>query len=277
MAQDPRQFRPVDLCRLLNSTPLGEVIKQRQMQEHRVQAGLHIGSQSHVDLFKYVAWLVQERHLRAAPEKQAPSSLDFTALALDAAHAIVGSDKSARLTAKQANLLAALLTERTVTAAAKKAGVSRMTATRYLQSPLFQQAYQRARQLPVNTAIGRLQLGTGHAVDALLSIVVHGHRDSDRLRAAGLILEQSYRGLSEQALLTPPLEEKEQSQVGTSEVAKLLGKQLRQLEQASLSSPEKSRLMVQVSDALLRALTTDVIEKRLEAVQSVLIQRKKRS
>ncbi|MBL8822438.1 MAG: hypothetical protein JNJ77_07625, partial [Planctomycetia bacterium] len=65
MAHDPRLIRPTELCRLLNSTPLGEVIKQRQMQEHRVQAGLRIGTNKHVDLLRYTAWLV---HLRHAPK-----------------------------------------------------------------------------------------------------------------------------------------------------------------------------------------------------------------
>ena len=66
MANDPRQLRPTELCRLLNSTPLGEVIKQRQMQEHRVQAGLRIGTHRHVDLLRYTAWLVQLRHMPKA-------------------------------------------------------------------------------------------------------------------------------------------------------------------------------------------------------------------
>ena len=62
MAIDPRQLRPSDLCRLLNSTPLGEVINERQLYRHRTRAGFRIGDGRHVDLFRYVAWLVQLRH-----------------------------------------------------------------------------------------------------------------------------------------------------------------------------------------------------------------------
>ncbi len=59
---DPRKLRPSDLCRLLNSTPLGEVISERQLHRHRSRAGMRIGDARHVDLLRYVAWLVQVRH-----------------------------------------------------------------------------------------------------------------------------------------------------------------------------------------------------------------------
>ncbi len=62
MAIDPRQMGPGQLCRLLNSTPLGEVIQERQLHRHRTRAGLRIGEGRHIDLFRYVAWLVQVRH-----------------------------------------------------------------------------------------------------------------------------------------------------------------------------------------------------------------------
>ena len=39
MATDPRKLRPSELCRLLNSTPLGEVISERQLHRHRSRAG----------------------------------------------------------------------------------------------------------------------------------------------------------------------------------------------------------------------------------------------
>ncbi|HEX4131667.1 MAG TPA: hypothetical protein VHZ24_16640, partial [Pirellulales bacterium] len=62
MATDPRKLRPSELCRLLNSTPLGEVINERQLHRHRTAGGLRIGDARHVDLLRYVAWLVQIRH-----------------------------------------------------------------------------------------------------------------------------------------------------------------------------------------------------------------------
>ncbi len=59
MAIDPRHLRPADLTRLLNSTPLGTVIDERQLYRHRQRAGFRIGDGKHIDLFRYVAWLVE--------------------------------------------------------------------------------------------------------------------------------------------------------------------------------------------------------------------------
>ncbi|GJQ27318.1 MAG: hypothetical protein HBSAPP02_23500 [Phycisphaerae bacterium] len=69
---DPRKLRPGELCRLLNSTPLGEVIAERQLHRHRTRAGLRItsaGDARCIDLLRYAAWLVIERH-RPKPEPQ---------------------------------------------------------------------------------------------------------------------------------------------------------------------------------------------------------------
>ncbi len=62
MAIDPRNLKPNELCRLLNSTPLREVISDRQLYRHRTRAGFHIGDGRTVDLLRYTAWLVHERH-----------------------------------------------------------------------------------------------------------------------------------------------------------------------------------------------------------------------
>ena len=71
---DPRQLRPGELCRLLNSTPLGEVISERQLHRHRTRAGYRISPPNEpgrVDLFRYTAWLATTRHgaLRRAEER----------------------------------------------------------------------------------------------------------------------------------------------------------------------------------------------------------------
>lgn len=62
MAIDPQRLRPTQLARLLNSTPLGEVISERQLHRHRTRAGFRIGDGQSVDLFRYVAWLIQIRN-----------------------------------------------------------------------------------------------------------------------------------------------------------------------------------------------------------------------
>lgn len=72
MSIDPRNLRPTELARLLNSTPLGEVINERQLRRHRTRAGLRIASaedSNRVDLLRYVGWLVSERH-RPKPDHE---------------------------------------------------------------------------------------------------------------------------------------------------------------------------------------------------------------
>jgi hypothetical protein len=77
MAIDPRNLKPVDLARLLNSTPLGTVIDERQLYRHRMRAGFRIGDGRRVDLFRYVAWLVEQR---AAPRKTVDPTAGYEAL-----------------------------------------------------------------------------------------------------------------------------------------------------------------------------------------------------
>jgi hypothetical protein len=69
---DPRALRLSELCRLLNSTPLGEVIAERQLHRHRTRAGYRIvaaGDDRRVDLFRYAAWLAGNRHARPPESK----------------------------------------------------------------------------------------------------------------------------------------------------------------------------------------------------------------
>lgn len=66
MATDPRKMKPGEVCRVLNSTPLGEVLDDRRLRQHRSRAGLRIGDGSNIDLFRYAAWLVDELKPAAA-------------------------------------------------------------------------------------------------------------------------------------------------------------------------------------------------------------------
>ena len=93
MAIDPRQLRPTELVRLLNSTPLGEVMGERQLLRHRSRAGFRIGDDRHVDLFRYVAWLVQIRH-EPQPESDGDpyGSMQERARARNAALSLAGRD-----------------------------------------------------------------------------------------------------------------------------------------------------------------------------------------
>ncbi|MFO0915242.1 MAG: hypothetical protein U0795_19930 [Pirellulales bacterium] len=93
MATDPRKLRPAELCRMLNSTPLGEVVSERQLLRHRNRAGLRIGEGSTVDLLRYAAWLVQERHRpKPVPEVDPYEKIKERARARAAALAQAGRD-----------------------------------------------------------------------------------------------------------------------------------------------------------------------------------------
>jgi len=93
VATDPRKLRPSELCRLLNSTPLGEVINERQLHRHRTRAGMRIGDARFVDLLRYVAWLVEIRHApRPEPDGDPYEKLKDRARARNVALAIAGRD-----------------------------------------------------------------------------------------------------------------------------------------------------------------------------------------
>ena len=74
MGVDLQQLRPTYLARLLNATPLGEVINDRQLRRHRTRAGLRDGDEKTVDLFRYAAWLVDVRH--SPKESKQPRDYD---------------------------------------------------------------------------------------------------------------------------------------------------------------------------------------------------------
>ncbi len=76
MATDPRQMRPSVLTRLLNSTPLGTVLDERQLHRHRSRAGYRIGDDRHVDLYRFIAYLAL---LRREPKRE-PGAADYEAM-----------------------------------------------------------------------------------------------------------------------------------------------------------------------------------------------------
>ena len=93
MATDPRRMKPSECCRTLNSTPLGEVINERQLYRYRTRAGNRIGDGTHVDLLRFTAWLVEERHRPKPPAEEDPyGKVKDKARARNAAIALAGRD-----------------------------------------------------------------------------------------------------------------------------------------------------------------------------------------
>lgn len=99
-----------------------------------------------------------------------------------------------KLPRKTEAVVAALLTEGTIEQAADKAGVSARSIKTWLQLPEFQAAYLEAGQQLVQNAIGRLQEGTGEAVDTLRTLLACNHMPT-RARAALGMLDYAYKGM----------------------------------------------------------------------------------
>ena len=77
MSMELFKLRPIDLTRLLNSTPLGPVISDRQLRRQRERAGFRIsdeGGQT-VNLFKFAAWMRDYYH-----QRREMSSADYEAM-----------------------------------------------------------------------------------------------------------------------------------------------------------------------------------------------------
>ncbi len=93
MVSDPRRLKPSELCRLLNSTPLGEVTSERQLYRHRQRAGARIGDNKTVDLLRYCAWLHILRHTpRPTSDSDPYETMKERARARNAALAVAGRD-----------------------------------------------------------------------------------------------------------------------------------------------------------------------------------------
>ena len=66
MPMNPTKLKPIEIVRIVNTTPLMAVLNDRQLRRHRDRAGFRIsedGGQT-VNLFKYAAWLRSELMLR---------------------------------------------------------------------------------------------------------------------------------------------------------------------------------------------------------------------
>jgi hypothetical protein len=140
--------------------------------------------------------------------------------------------------------------------------------------PEFRAAYRQARRELVERAIGRIQAGTGQAVEALLDVACHGRRDGDRVRAAVAVLEHAFRGLADADVLQGERQSGEAAKIDPADVAQMLAARLRQLEAADLPVAEKSHLTVTLGDALLRAFAVDDLCKKIEALEAVVLSRK---
>jgi hypothetical protein len=178
-----------------------------------------------------------------------------------------------KLARKQEQAVASLLQHATVRAAAAAVPINERTLREWMRHADFAAAYHRARREVLDGAVGRMQAAAGTAVDTLLAVARDGGKDADRVRASIALLDIAFRGLAEADILRGMPEADAGSAMDTGDVVELLAARLRQVDQSELPTGEKSRVTASLADALLRAIGVDVLDKRLEALQAVLVRR----
>jgi hypothetical protein len=102
-----------------------------------------------------------------------------------------------KLTRKQEQLIAALLSTASLDDAARQLGISRVTAWRWMKQEPFQQAYRAAKKEVVDHAIVLLQ----HCANLAVSTLIQVMRDkestsSSKVAAARCVLELSISGIA---------------------------------------------------------------------------------
>lgn len=98
------------------------------------------------------------------------------------------------LTPKQHSFLAAMMEEPSIDSAAKKAGVTRNTAYKYLEDDDFKKELQAARRKVIDGISNRLRNLGGSAIDTLRDNLTHEESSpATRNSTAKIILEFIYR------------------------------------------------------------------------------------
>jgi hypothetical protein len=101
-----------------------------------------------------------------------------------------------KLTPKQEEAVLALLTNQGVDNAARTVGIAPRTLYRWMNEPLFDKAYRKARRDAFGQGTARLQQASGAAVSSVLKIMVDQHTPaSTKLRAADLVLTHGAKAI----------------------------------------------------------------------------------
>ena len=104
--------------------------------------------------------------------------------------------KNGKLSARQEQAIAALLTEPTVTAAAAKANVPERTLYRWLDEPAFTAAYRAARRKTVKQTVARLQRASAPVVSLLLQLAASDQTPATaRVAACRAVLDYTFKAV----------------------------------------------------------------------------------
>lgn len=117
---------------------------------------------------------------------------------------------SEQLTSKQQQAVLCLMAHSTIAGAAQAAGISERTLRNWLADDTFNAAYRQAQSVSMGQSLDTL-LGAAHkAIETLLDLL-NSPRDTVRLQAARVLLEQSLVGY-EKRILTERIEAIEKAQ-----------------------------------------------------------------
>jgi hypothetical protein len=101
-----------------------------------------------------------------------------------------------KLSPKQEQAILALVTNQRVDNAARAVGIAPRTLYRWMNEPLFDKAYRKARRDAFGQGTARLQQASGAAVSSILKIMVDPHTPaSTKLRAADLVLTHGAKAI----------------------------------------------------------------------------------
>ena len=109
------------------------------------------------------------------------------------AHAHARDDHETTLSLKQIEFLRHLPTERTISAAAEKAGVYRTTFYNWIKDPAFKAEYEHCRSLALTIAKTEISALSLDAAELLHECLKPGYHPAVRVHAAGTILRNAQR------------------------------------------------------------------------------------
>lgn len=108
-----------------------------------------------------------------------------------------------KMTRTKEKAVAALLSEPTIAAAAKRAGIAESTILRWLKLPEFAELYRQGKRESVGAAVSSLQRACCDATNALREIAANKQAPaSARVSAARSILEIGFKAIELEDVLT---------------------------------------------------------------------------
>lgn len=184
-----------------------------------------------------------------------------------------GNGHGEKWTRKKDAAILALLSEPTVAAAAKKAGVSQSTLKRWQQIPSFQVELENARREVLQVAVNNLQSSMQASVDTLANIAKNAQKESDRIRAAVSVLTFGFRGLELTDALRPRERQESNEIDAVSRVVECLAGQLQRVFVSPLNTEERTRLISQLCKDIVHVTNAEILQQRIDALEATLIKR----